>query len=178
MSLALATAIGFGTAGCIRKTFDVKVIEPVPPETIAPAVAAGPLSVRFAAMWDEDWQLETFEANTTMAGVLVVRSHIENRSGSGIALRKIRVSAVDGHGRAWKRIDGNKARKRIEKFYGVRLRSKVGDRAYREVFAANVLDEKTVLPAGGQRQGLIFFEMPTDIRRAVPVTITAADERR
>lgn len=176
--LSVIVALGLGSTGCARRTFDVKVIEPVPADEIGPAVEAGRLSVRFAPMWDEDWQLATLEANAAMAGVLPVRSDIENRSGESVRLKKVRIVARDAHGREWRLIDAKTARKRIEKFYGVRLRNREGDREYRVDFESNALDTRVDLPAGGRRQGLLFFEMPGDVRRAVPVTIVAADERR
>lgn len=178
VALSLVLAVGFGLSGCSRRTFDVKVIEPVPADEIGPAVEAGRLSVRFSPMWDEDWQLANLEANAAMAGVLPVRSDIENRSGEVVRLKKVRIVARDAHGREWRLIDAKKARKRIEKFYGVRLRNREGDREYRADFESNALDPRVDLPAGGRRQGLLFFEMPSDVRRPVAVTIVAADERR
>jgi hypothetical protein len=177
-TLSVVVALGLGTAGCSRRTFDVKVIEPIPADEIGPPVEAGRLSVRFAPMWDEDWQLATLKANAAMAGVLPVRSDIENRSGDAVRLKKVRIVARDAHGREWRLIDAKKARKRIEKFYGVRLRNREGDREYRADFEANALDTRADLPAGGRRQGLLFFEMPADVRRAVPVVVVATDERR
>lgn len=177
-SILAGLAVGFGTAGCSRRTFDVKVIEPVASDEIGPATDTGRLSVRFAAMWDEDWQLATFRANTAMAGVLPVRSEIENRSGEAIRMKGVRIVARDAEGREWRRIDAGKARKRIEKFYGIRLRNREGDREYRADFESNSLDTRADLPPGGRRQGLLFFEMPKGVRRQVPVTIVAADDRR
>jgi len=171
----MAVAIQFGCAG---KTFDVKVVEPVPSERIGEQTRAGDVAMRFSALWDEDWQLDNLEANAALAGVLPVRAEVENPSNKTVSLETLRIVATDGHGRRWKMIDSNRARKKIEKYYGVRLRFKEGDRAYREDFAANSLDLKTDLPAGARRQGLIYFEMPKDVRRPVPVTITAADGRR
>ena len=176
--LSVVLALSSGPVGCARRTFDVKVIDPVPPETIGPAVSSGRLSVRFAPMWDEDWQFETLEANAVMAGVIPVRSDIENRSGEVVRLRDVRIVARDSNGRVWRLIDARKARKRIEKFYGVRLRNKEGDREYRIDFESNGLDVRADLGAGGRRQGLLFFELPADVRRPVAVTITAADDRR
>lgn len=178
MALAMAVTVTIPFAGCARRTFDVKVVEAVPPDEIGPAISTGRISVRFAPMWDEDWQLATLDANAAMAGVLPVRSEIENTSGETVRLKKVRIVALDGHGRAWKQIDVKNARKRIEKFYGVRLRNREGDREYRADFEANALDVRSDLPAGGRRQGLLYFEMPSDVRRQVPVTIVAADERR
>ncbi len=174
----MAVTVTIPFAGCARRTFDVKVVEAVPPDEIGPAISTGRISVRFAPMWDEDWQLATLDANAAMAGVLPVRSEIENTSGETVRLKKVRIVALDGHGRAWKQIDVKNARKRIEKFYGVRLRNREGDREYRADFEANALDVRSDLPAGSLRQGLLYFEMPSDVRRQVPVTIVAADERR
>jgi hypothetical protein len=176
--LSLSLALWFGPAACARRTLVVKVIDPVPPETIGPAVVSGRLSVRFAPMWDEDWQFATLEANAVMAGVLPVRSDIENRSGEVVRMRDVRIVARDAYGRVWRLVDARKARKRIEKFYGVRLRNKEGDREYRIDFESNGLDLRADLSAGGRRQGLLFFELPVNVRRPVPVTITAADGRR
>lgn len=172
-SLALAAVIASGLSGCARRTFDVKVIEPVPSDAIGAPVSVGPVVVRFSPIWDEDWQLENLDANAAMAGVLPVRSEIENPTGGSVSVRKLRIVATDGHGRSWRLIDSNKARKRIEKFYGVRLRNKQGDKEYRADFESNALDVRSPLPAGARRQGLLYFEMPKDVRRAVPVTITA-----
>lgn len=175
---ALALTLLLSGGGCARRTFSVRAVEPVPGDRIAPQVVSGRLGVRFAPMWDEDWQLDTLDANATMAGVVPVRTEIENRSGDVVRLRRVRFSATDATGRTYRLLDAKKARKRLEKFYGVRLRSKEGDRLYKADFDANVVDLKSDLAPGSRRQGLLFFELPADVRRPVALTVTAADERK
>ena len=167
-SLALAVLSVLLTAGCISKPFDVKVVPRVEPERIGPAETFGPLAVRAEPIWDEDWLLETFDANMILAGVLPVRIDLENATAEPVETKRLKVVATG----SFRHLDSKKARDRVEKYYGITIRSTTGDKIYKADWAANSLDLKTPLGPGEHRQGFVFLEIPRGVSGPVPVRLT------
>jgi hypothetical protein len=175
--LIAITALALVCAACAGKPFNVKVVPRVEPDAISAPSVAGPLSVRAKAEWDEDWAIETFDANVLLAGVLPVRADIENVGHAPIAADKLDVTATDASGRTYARLDATKARKAIERYYGIGVRSKTGDKLYKQDFAANALDLKTALAPGEHRQGFLFLKLPPDVNGRVPVRLLVVAKR-
>jgi hypothetical protein len=157
-------------AGC-GKPFDVKPVARVSPETIGPASAAGPLDVRSAPVWDEDWLLETLDANAVLAGVLPVRVHVENTSAEPVSARKAKFELAGPGGARFKHLSPKRAMKAIEGYYEVTMSSKSGRERYREDFLANALDLDAPLAPGESRQGFLFFAIPKGVNGRVPTTL-------
>jgi hypothetical protein len=175
MRLAALALVALVTLGCAGKPFDVKRIRPVAPESLPGAAHLGPVNVRAAAVWDEEWALENFDANVILAGVLPVRVDLENTAASPAEVRKWKFELASATGGRFKRLDAKKAMKKIEGYYGITLRSKSGDALYKEDFRANELAIDTPLGAGERRQGLVFFEIPAGVDEPVVTTLTVRD---
>jgi hypothetical protein len=171
MRLALLAVVALLALACAGKPFDVKRIRPVAPESLSGAAHLGPVTVRADAIWDEEWALETLDANAILAGVLPVRVDVENTATTPTDLRKWKFELTGAGGR-FKRLDAKKAMKRIEGYYGITLRSKTGDALYKEDFRANELAVDTPLAAGERRQGLVFFEIPKGLDEPTGTTLT------
>jgi len=177
MRRQLVLLLALACTACAGKPFNVKVVPHVEPEAISAPSLAGPLSVRASAVWDEDWLLETFDANTILAGVLPVRVEIENRGREPLATKKLEVAASDGAGRRFELLDASKARKAIETYYELTIRSSTGDKLYKQDWAANALDLKTALAPGERRQGFVFLRIPPDVDGRVALRFTVASKR-
>jgi hypothetical protein len=160
LGLATTVAIAVASLACAGKPFNVKTVPRVEPDSIGPAASANGLSVRAEAIWDEDWLLETFDANLILAGVLPVRVDLENPGTSPLETRKLKLALTGADGTRFKHLDPNAARKAIEGYYGITVRSKTGDKLYKADFLANALDTKTPLAPGERRQGFVFFAFP------------------
>jgi hypothetical protein len=170
--------IVLASAGCASKPFDVKVVPRVEPDAISAPSIAGPLSVRAAAVWDEDWLLDNFDANTVLAGVLPVRVEIENLGREPLATKKLEIAASDAAGRRFDRLDAGKARKAIEKYYELgRIRSKTGDKLYKQAWAANALDLAAPLAPGERRQGFVYLRLPAGVEGRVALRLAVASKR-
>lgn len=176
-AFALALALALACAGCAGKPFNVKVVPRAEPDAISPPSTAGPLAVRAAAVWDEDWLLENFDANLILAGVLPVRVELENAGREPVAAKKLDVAVADAGGRELKRLDAGKARNAIEKYYELTVRSKTGDKLYKQDFAANALDLRAPLAPGERRQGFLFFALPPDAGGRVPLRLAVSSGR-
>ncbi len=159
------------SASCASRPFDVRVLPTVQPDTISAPVSAGSLEVRAAPMWDEDWLLANFDANTVLAGVLPVRAQLSNTGAEPIALKKVRFTIRTDAGGAVQLVDGKKARKLIENYYGLSFRSASGEKLYKQDFAANVLDVKSPLAPGEGRQGFLFVRLPANDSRRIPLVL-------
>lgn len=179
MPLRAAVALVVLLCGaCASKPFDVKVVPKVEPDAIGAPAALGPLGVRAEAVWDQVWLLENFDANLVLADVLPVRADLANTSDVPVETRKLRFSAVDASGREFKLLSTKKARKAIEKYYGIAIRSKTGDKLYKEDFAANALELERPLAPGERRQGFLFFAIPKGVGGQVPITLTVTSKKR
>ena len=170
----LASAALLASGACASKPFDVKVQPRVESDAIGAPETIGPVTVRTEAVWDEDWLLENFDANLVLAGVLAVRAEIENPGGEPVKVKRLEVEGRDGSGRAYERLSPKKARGRVERYYELTVRSKVGDRLYKQDFDANALDLERPLAPGERRQGFLFFEIPRGVNGRVPVRFAFA----
>ena len=166
-----AVLAGLLTA-CAGKPFNVKTIPRVPSEALGPGVSAGSMSVRASAIWDEDWLMNTLDANLILAGVLPVRVDLENRGTEPVSTRKLKMELTDSSGTRFKRLEAKKAMKAIESYYEISISSKTGLKLYREDFLANTLELKEPLAPGETRQGLVFFAVPEEVRAPVPLVLT------
>jgi hypothetical protein len=158
---------------CAGKPFNVKTVPRAEPDSIGPAVRTDGLRVRAEAIWDENWLLETFDANLILAGVVPVRVDLENAGASAVETRKLKLELTAADGSRFKRLDPKKAMKAIETYYGITVRSKTGDKLYKADFQANALDLKLALGPGEHRQGFVFFGFPKgDTRRPTAATLS------
>jgi len=178
MRRQLVLVLVLACAGCASRPLDVKVVPHVEPDAISAPSVAGPLSVRAAAVWDEDWLLENFDANTILAGVLPVRVEIENRGREPLATKKLEIAASDAAGRRFEWLDASKARKAIEKYYELsRIQSKSGTSLYKQDWAANALDLAAPLSPGERRQGFVYLRIPEGVARHVGLRFAVASKR-
>ena len=104
-----------------------------------------------------------------------MRLELENMSAAPLAAKRIDIDAVDDAGHELVRLDATKARKAIESYYGLTIRSSSGDKRYKEDFAANAIDLRTPLAPGERRQGLLFLRLPRDAtsRRRVHLVVAS-----
>jgi hypothetical protein len=172
--VAAAVAALVSTGACASKPFNVKVQPRVESETLGAPAAAGPLTVRAEPVWDEDWLLENFDANLVLAEVLPVRAEIENPGREPVKVKRLEIEARDGAGREFKLMSPKKARGRVEKYYGLTVRSKAGDRLYKQDFDANALDLERPLAPGERRQGFLFFAIPRGVNGRADVRFSFA----
>lgn len=159
---AATAALLLASAGCAGRPFDVKIVPRVEPDAISAPASSGPLSVRAKPIWDEAWSLENLDANAPLAGVLPVVVELENRGSAPIEAKRLKLRVSDDAGGRLDVLDTTHARWRIEAYYGVGVRSKEADAAYKKDFAANGLDLKTPLAPGEHRQGLVFVRVPRE----------------
>ena len=172
--VGLAVAALAAAAGCASKPFDVKVQPRVESDEIGAPERFGPGSMRAEPVWDEDWLLENFDANLVLAGVLAVRAELENPGTEPVKVKRLEISGRDGVGREFERLSPKKARGRIERYYELTVRSKAGDRLYKQDFDANALDLEHPLAPGERRQGFLFFEIPRGVNGRVEVRFSFA----
>jgi hypothetical protein len=171
LGLAFSLTCALLASGCAGKPFDVKVVPKVAPEAVGPASASAGVEMRAAAYWDEEFLLETFDANLILAGVLPVRVDLANGGAAPLAAKKLRLELTDGQGRAFEALDAKKAMKAIESYYALGVQSQTGRKLYQQDFAANAIDLKTDFKPGERRQGLVFFRLPRGVAAHVPATL-------
>ena len=96
---AFVLACALLAGGCAGKPFDVKVVPKVAPEAVGPASASAGVEVRASAVWDEEYLLDTFDANLILAGVLPVRVDLSNGGAAPLSAKKLRLELADADGR-------------------------------------------------------------------------------
>jgi hypothetical protein len=161
-------------AGCGGKPFDVKTQVALPPLTDAPVGESQGIRLQAAAVRDEDFLLETFDANLILAGILPVNVTITNRTAQPLDLHKARfeVRAIDGH--SYKAAEVKPAFKRLIKYYEISTYSKPAYKKSQEDFAAYALDTTSPLAMGESRQGMLFFIVPGGVAQASGLKLIGA----
>ncbi len=157
---------------CGGKPFNVKTSPDIPPPEYAVKAAAGELTVQAAAVTDEDFLYETFDANLILAGVLPVRIKIANAAQEPVDLKKARFE-IRAAGRAYKAINAKSAFKKLISYYGITTYSKLGYKESQTDFASHALDLELPLAAGESRQGMLFFQVPVEAAQAAGLTLVA-----
>jgi hypothetical protein len=153
-------------AGCGGKPFDVKTQVALPAIADAPVAESQGVRMQAAAVRDEDFLLETFDANLILAGILPVNVAITNQTAQPLDLHKARfeVRAIDGH--SYQAAEAKRAFKRLIKYYEISTYSKPAYKKSQEDFAAYALDATRPLAIGESRQGMLFFIVPDGVVQA------------
>ena len=142
-------------ASCVSKPFNVIPRSAPPGESFAALAPGGPLEIQASAIRDEDYLYSTFDANLVMAGLLPVKVSLHNNNNVPIDLAPMRF-LLGSSGQ--KPIEPRRAFKRLVKYYGVRVYSPEGYKLALADFSAYGLDQRSPLPPGESRWGLLFFE--------------------
>lgn len=155
-------------SSCTGGPFGIRPVVSVPAETISPPARGRQIDVRAAALWDEDWQLDTYDANLVLAGLLPVRVAVTNVSGRPLDLGKLRFDLRNSQSRRQQWIKAAAAIRALERVYGVRVGSQLGRRRTRADFVATELPRTGTLAAGTSVQGIVYFVL----REAGPVPMS------
>jgi hypothetical protein len=161
-------------AGCGGKPFEVKPSVDLPTLASAPAAESPGIRLQAAALRDEDFLLETFDANLILAGILPVNMTITNRAATPVDLRKARFELRTADGHAYKAADIKSAFKRLVKYYEISTYSKPAYKESREDFASYALDTSRPLAMGESRQGMLFFIVPDGVVHASGLKLIGA----
>jgi hypothetical protein len=130
--------------GC-GKPFNVKPrVDPLT-GPVSAGVQADGVEVQAAAVLDEDYLEDTFDANLVMAGILPVRILVQNMSGQAIALKTSEFEVVGAGGRKYKELSARRAFKHLARYYGLRAYSKFGFKQSFEAFSSYALDRSVAL---------------------------------
>jgi hypothetical protein len=111
---------------CGGKPFNVKPKPDLPPAEPGAAAATGGLRLEAAAVTDEDFLYETFDANLILAGLLPVRVTVSSRETEPVDLSKAKFEIKTPDGRTHKAISANSAFKKLISYYGISTYSKEG----------------------------------------------------
>lgn len=160
-------------AGCASKPFNVKPAPGNPPVTHPATIDHEGLSIEAAALTDEDYLYQTFEANLLLAGVLPVKVTMTNQTAEPIDVKKARFEISAPGSRVYKSVTGEKAFKRVFSYYDFTLYNKEGYKESKKDFSAYAFDLTTPLGVGQSRSGLIFFITPPEMTRAQQLTLAA-----
>ena len=155
--------------GCGRP-FNVKTQPGLPPANYAATAAAGEVSIQAQAITDEDFLLETFDANLIAAGILPVDVMLTNRGGSAVDIKKARFEARV-QGQTHKAVSAREAFKRLVSYYELSAYNKSGYRKSLEAFSGYALDIGSPLGSGASRRGLLFFFVPSESARGAGLTL-------
>ena len=146
-------------AGCGGKPFNVKSRVTMPAAPASESTANG-VTISAAVIRDEDFLVETFDANLILAGVLPVSVALSNRSPQPVDLHKALFEVRSAEGRAYKAVEAKRAYKRLMSYYEIRTYGKSGYRESLDDFGSYALDTRTPLAVGETRRGMIFFVLP------------------
>ncbi|MFQ3591258.1 MAG: hypothetical protein SNJ67_13300, partial [Chloracidobacterium sp.] len=140
-----------------------------PPVSAAPAsvVAEADYEVRARAMRDGNALVDRFDANHLTAGMLPVYVWLDARA-IPIDLKLVRFRLRDRSGQPWRQLSVRQSEKRLMKSYGIRAYSVDGYRTFRARYDGSGFPTTGGLPAGGQAEGFLFFEIPR-ARQGQPV---------
>jgi hypothetical protein len=148
------------TSGCGGKPFDVKARPDMPPIAAGASAESGSVTVRAEAVTDEDFMIDTFDANLILAGILPVRVTVRNSGQQPLDLKKARFEVRPDKGRPFKMLDAKKAFGRLISYYGISTYSQEGYKESQSAFASYALDTSGPIAAGESRDGILFFAMP------------------
>jgi hypothetical protein len=174
VAFAAVCLIAVLLTGCNDRPFDVKTSVHLPATADAPVGESQGIRMQAAAVRDEDFLVETFDANLILAGILPVNVTVTNRTGQPLDLRKARfeVRALDGH--SYKASEAKRAFKRLIKYYEISTYSPPAYKQSQEDFAAYALDVTRPLAIGESRQGMLFFIVPDGVAQASGLKLIGA----
>jgi hypothetical protein len=167
-------------SGCGGKPFNVKTRPVLPPIVAGARAEVDSVTIQAEAVTDEDFLLETFDANLILAGVLPVRVAMKNSAGEPVDLKSARFEVRPADGRAFKMIEAKKAFGRLISYYGISTYSKDGYKESQSTFASYAFDTTKPIVAGESRDGMLFFEMPDEDahRRELTLAVTRFGAKR
>jgi hypothetical protein len=175
--LALGLLIVLFTTAC-GKPFNVK---PKPAVIDSKATASVTLTaegesqgvlIKATAITDEDYLYDTFEANLILAGVLPVQLKLTNNGTSAAELSRSKLE-IRAQNKVYKRLDSQKAYKRLMSFYDISIYNKHGHKESRDDFNTHAFDLKKPLAAGESREGLIYFAVPNEVIKGGSLNLLA-----
>lgn len=166
LAFALLTACG-------GKPFDVKTRPGNPPVSSTGSVEYEGLSVEAAAITNEDYLFDTFDANLILAGVLPVKVTVTNKRAEPVEMKRARFEILSSDSRSYKAVTGKKAFERVFSYYDITITSKDGYKESRSDFASYAFDTSAPLAPGESREGWLFFITPPEVARASELTLTA-----
>ncbi|MBI4468763.1 MAG: hypothetical protein HY650_05500 [Acidobacteria bacterium] len=112
------------------------------------------------AITDEDSAYQTFDANPILARLLVVKAKLRNRSTQSLVTREASWELEGGSGLRFEQLSPMKALDRLYSYYGVRTYAKHSRKAFRKRFDRLGIDLDEPFPPAGEREGLLFFQIP------------------
>lgn len=168
--VALAIAL---LSGCGGKPFNVKTVPSNPPVSHTARADYDGLSVEAAAVTDEDYLFETFDANLMLAGVLPVKMTITNQRAEPINMKRARFEISSAGSRSYRAVTGKKAFERVFSYYDITITGREGYKESRSDFSSHAFDTTTPLAVGESREGLLFFIAPPEMAGSSELTLTA-----
>lgn len=160
-------------SGCGGKPFNVKPRPDVPAASYEAMTETGSAAIQAAAVRDEDFLYETFDANLIMAGLLPVRIKITNSGVAPLALKKASFEIKAADGRKFKLLDARRAYKKLISYYEISVYTKKAYKQAQEDFSSHALDLASPLEAGQSRDGFLFFSVPTEVARETGLALVA-----
>jgi hypothetical protein len=151
---------------------DVKVATPNTPVSWKAEGESKGVTIQAAAVTDEDYLYDTFEANLLLAGVLPVHLKLTNTGAEAAELRRAKLE-IKAQNKNYKIMDSHKAYKRLMSFYGISIYNKHGHKESRADFDTHAFDLKKPLAAGESREGLIYFAIPNEIIKSGNLNLLA-----
>jgi hypothetical protein len=172
--LICASIISFASMyGCASKPFHIKPAPGNPPAARTATAERDGLSIEAAAITDEDYLYQTFEANLLLAGVLPVKVTITNQSAEPVNIKRAQFEVSTSGSQRYKAVTGKKAFERVFAYYDFTLYNKEGYKESRDEFSAYAFDVTTPIGAGQSRSGLMFFITSPEVTRAQEITFVA-----
>lgn len=156
------------------KPFDVKTRTSLPTVNYAAGATSDSISIQAQTLRDEDFLVETFDANLISAGVVPVRVIVNNSSAQVVSLEKARFEIRQRSGRGFKAVDARRAFKKLISYYEISLYNKAGYKDSLGTFSEYAVDMKTPLEPGQSRQGLLFFLAPGNAAREGGLTLVVS----
>jgi hypothetical protein len=130
------------------------------------------VAIQAAAITDEDYLYDTFEANLILAGVLPVQLKLTNNGSKDAELKRSKLEMRAGN-RSYKLITSHKAYKRLMSYYGISIYNKHGHKESRADFDTHAFDMKKSLAPGESREGLLYFAIPTELIQSGSLNLLA-----
>ena len=170
VALAVAVALAGLIGGC-GKPFNVKTAPEMRDRAFAGRAASSGVSLQAAAITDEDFLYDTFDANLIMACLLPVRVKVSNESTSPLSLRSAKFELRQSGAGGTRPVAARRAFKRLVLFYGVTAYHIRGYKQSEQDFSSHALDVVSPLGAGESREGLLFFPVRAEFDKATPLSL-------
>jgi len=146
-------------SACATKPFNVKPRRALPPGGFTGRASAGTLELEAAAIRDEDFLSETFDANVILAGLLPVKLSLQNGSSQPVDLTPARFW-LRSSGKSEKPMEPRRVFKRLMRYYKIRLYNPEGYKEALGDLTSYDLNQRRPLAPGESRWGILFFEAP------------------